>query len=76
MAEIKDKISTGKTKYAWITYTNYLTQGEQSIQVIEWPNGEGFTIIRNDETTTDFDWQEFDAVKKAIKAIEKHENKL
>ena len=57
------RIFTGKTLWAWITYNALLHDKEQSLQIIEWPNGEGFTVIRNDETEIHIDWDEWKALK-------------
>lgn len=62
-------IHSGKTKYSWVSYEPVGSDKKKNIQVIEWPNGEGFTIIRDNESTVEFDWCEWDALKVAIKDI-------
>jgi len=59
-------ISTGKTSWSWVTYNALLHDKEQNLQVVEWPNGEGFTVIRNDEPEIHIDWGEWGALKTAV----------
>jgi hypothetical protein len=61
--------STGKTSWSWVTYNALLHDKEQNIQVIEWPNGEGFTVLRNDETEIHIDWDEWRALKTAVNKL-------
>lgn len=65
---MKTKLSSkGTTKYAWVEYESLLKGKNQNLQVIEWPNGEGLTFWRTDETTLDLDWDEWDAMKLAVR---------
>ena len=68
---MKKDISVGTTNYAWITYDSLLKDKEQNLQVIHWPNGEGFTVVRDDNTTIDIDWDEWAALKRAVIAADK-----
>lgn len=62
-------IHSGKTKYSWVSYELVGTDKKKNIQAIEWPNGEGLTIVRDDDTHIDLDWCEWDALKEAVRDI-------
>jgi len=66
---MKTKTNTGTSKWAWTTYKALLQDKEQHIQVICWPNGEGFTIMRPDESHIEMDWDEWVALKNTIKKL-------
>lgn len=64
---MKTKLSSlGKTKYSWVEYESLLHGKNQSLQVVEWPNGEGFSVYRANESTIDIDWDEWEALKFAV----------
>lgn len=62
-------IYSGKTKYVWVTYEIVTDDRKKNIQIIDWPNSEGFTIVRDDDSYVDFDWCEWDALKAAIQKL-------
>jgi hypothetical protein len=70
MKKSKIHIDSGKTNYAWVTYKQLIGDKEQHLQVVHWPNGEGFTVYRPNESLLEMDWDEFNALKTAIKAAD------
>jgi len=70
MKKSKIRIDSGKTNYAWVTYKEIIGDKENHLQVVHWPNGEGFTVYRPDESLIDMHWDEFNALKTAIKAAD------
>lgn len=75
---MKPKIGT--TKYAQADFYN-LNTGAAVIQVTEWPNGDGFNVFISDpkgepkERNLDFTWCEFNALKNAVREMEKNQAK-
>ena len=47
---MKSNIKTGKTSYSWVEYEEIVGGKLKHVQVVVWPNGEGFTIYRPDES--------------------------
>ena len=72
---MNEKFSTGTTPWVWVTYDALIGDKEENLQVIEWPNGEGITIIKNDESEVHFTWDEWYALKKAMNRLGKDEQK-
>jgi hypothetical protein len=70
---MNQKVSaTGQTNYVWVNYEELVgTGGDKNLQVVEWPNGEGVTIVRHDDTNIDLTWCEMDAIILAIKTLRK-----
>lgn len=66
---MKMVIDSGKTKYVWVTYETVTDDHKKNIQIIDWPNSEGFTIVRDDDSYVDFDWYEWNALKAAIQKL-------
>lgn len=62
-------IRVGTTKYSWVSYKPPLLAKEENVQAVEWPNGEGVTVFRNDDSSIDFSWNEWDAIKLAIRKL-------
>jgi len=62
-------VKTGKLSCVWVCYNALLHDKEQNLQVNSWQNGEGFTFIRADESEIHIDWDEWAAMKRAIKEL-------
>lgn len=60
-------IETGTTKYVWVDYDEYMEQ--KSLQIIEWPNGEGIEVIRNDDTNFNLTFAELEALTKGASKL-------
>ena len=60
-------VKSGKCLYSWVDYSD--AAGEKaSLQIIEWPNGAGFSInlLRDDSKYIDFEWEEWEAIEQGI----------
>lgn len=56
-------------KHVSVTFSDHL-QKNQNVFVAEWPNGEGYNIELDDKQHISVTDGQFDAIKKAIKALE------
>lgn len=65
----KYEIDNGTTDYTWVTYKEIMSGNKKNIQVVRWPNGEGVTIMRPNETSIDIGLDEWLALGRAMKEI-------
>lgn len=62
-------IGSGKTKYAWAKYLTITDDKQKNIQVVEWPNGEGFSVMRDNDSCIEFEWCEWEALTLAVNSV-------
>lgn len=62
-------IDSGKTKYAWAKYLTITDDKQKNIQVVEWPNGEGFSVMRDNDSCIEFEWCEWEALTLAVNSV-------
>ena len=71
---MQNKITVGTTNYARMTYDSLLENREKELQIVHWPNGEGFSIIKEEGTMIELDWDEWIAIRKLVSAADKLKN--
>jgi hypothetical protein len=60
-----NNVKTGKCLYSWVDYSDGAGENA-SLQIIEWPNGAGFSIVKGNDKSIDFEWEEWAAIEEGI----------